>query len=104
MTVGANSRYRQLTAYPAAAADGTLRPTLPIRRTVSPQAATYRHRVTGVEDIEYLSWRYLRNSEAWWTIADANPIVFPLDVAVGDVVEVPMGEQPRGGDRTRVFR
>jgi hypothetical protein len=104
VTVSVNSRYRQLNAYPAAAADGTLRPTLPIRRTPARTGAAYRHRVSGVEDVEYLAWRYLSDSAAWWTVADANPIAFPLDVRAGDVVEVPVGERSGGTDRTRVFR
>ncbi len=103
MAVSINSRYRQLSAYPATAADGTVRATLPIRRT--PQVgATYRHRVTGVEDVEYLAWRYLRNSQAWWALADANPVAFPLDVGPGDILDMPVGERPDGTDRTRLFR
>jgi hypothetical protein len=103
MAVSINSRYRRLAAYPAAAADGTVRPTLPIRRTPAPSGATYRHRLSGVEDIEYLAWRYLRNSEAWWAVADANPVAFPLDASAGDVVEVPVGDRPDRVDRTRMF-
>ena len=103
MPVSINSRYEPRGAYHAAAADGTVRPTLPIRRGPAPAGATYRHRVTGVEDLEYLSWRYLRNSEAWWVIADANPVAFPLDLAPGAVVDVPLGERPDRTDRTRVF-
>lgn len=103
MAVPINSRYRQLSAYPAAAADGTVRPTLPIRRTPQ-RATTYRHRVTATEDVEYLAWRYLGNSQAWWAVADANPVVFPLDVAPGDVLDMPVGRRPEGTDRTRVFR
>lgn len=103
MTVGPSSRYRQLSAYPAPAADGTVRPTLPIRRSATPPPATYRHRVSGVEDVEYLAWRYLQDSESWWTVADANPVRFPLDIAAGDVIAVPVGDRPRGVDRTRMF-
>ncbi|ONI92916.1 hypothetical protein ALI22I_01180 [Saccharothrix sp. ALI-22-I] len=104
MTVSSNSRYRQQTAYTAAAADGTPRPTLPIRRTPPPASATHRHRVSGVEDVEYLAWRYLRDSEAWWTVTDANPIAFPLDLRAGDVIDVPIGARADRTDRTRVFR
>jgi hypothetical protein len=49
MAVSINSRYSRLAAYPAAAADGTVRPTLPIRRTPAPAEATYHHRVSGVD-------------------------------------------------------
>jgi hypothetical protein len=104
MAVSINSRYRQLAAYSAAAADGTVRATLPIRRTPAPAGPTYRHRVSGVEDIEYLAWRYLRDSQAWWALADANPVAFPLDVSAGDIVGVPVGARTGGTDRTRVFR
>ena len=103
MPVSINSRYAPRDAYPAAAADGTVRPTLPIRRTPAATGGTYRHRATGCEDLEYLSWRYLRASEAWWLLADVNPVAFPLDVGPGAVLEVPLGERLDRTDRTRVF-
>lgn len=49
----------------------------------------YKHRVTGVETLEYLAWRYFGNSAAWWHIADANGLVFPLDQRPGATVLVP---------------
>ncbi len=104
MAVSIGSRYRQLSAYSAAAADGTVRPTLPIRRTPVQGATTYRHLVSGVEDIEYLAWRYLGDSLAWWALADANPVSFPLDIAPGEILDVPIGRIPVGADRTRIFR
>lgn len=103
MPVSSSSRYQQQDAYPAPAADGTLRPTLPIRRTPAPVQAAYRHRVSGVEDLEYVAWHYLGNSEAWWVVADRNPVAFPLDLAPGAVLDVPLGERPGPSDRARVF-
>ena len=103
MPVSSNSRYQQRSAYAAAAVDGTLRPTLPIRRTPATAPGAYRHRVSGVENLEYLAWQYLNNSEAWWEVADRNPVAFPLDLVPGEVVDVPVGERPAPGGRARTF-
>jgi len=82
------------------------RPTAAIAIRPQPQPTTgdsYKHRVTGVEDIEYLAWRYLNHSTAWWAIADANPLAFPLDLRPGDTVQIPqLGEVGRVA-RTRPF-
>ncbi|GAB2678998.1 hypothetical protein [Nocardia goodfellowii] len=104
MAVSINSRYRQLGAYQATGADGAVHATLPIRRTPAVDTAGYRHRLGGVEDLEYLAWRYLRNSAAWWAVADRNPVRFPLDLRAGDILDIPVGELPDRTDRTRVFR
>jgi hypothetical protein len=37
-------------------------------------------------------------------VADANPVLFPLDLRAGAVIEVPVGDRTHRTDRTRVFR
>jgi hypothetical protein len=106
MTVSLTSRYRPLGVVEAAGADGRLHPTVPIRRLDQSTAlpGAYKHRVTGAEDIEYLSWRLFGASDAWWRIADANPVRFPLDLRPGDAVAMPSKEEfGRIVDRSRVF-
>lgn len=45
------------------------------------------------ETFEYLAeriWSELGGAELWWVLADCNPeIMYPLDVAAGDVIRVP---------------
>jgi hypothetical protein len=105
MTVSITSRYRGLDVYDATDAGGAVHPTVAIRRYAPrpPDAVDYQHRVSGVEDIEYLAWRYYGNSETWWRIADANPVTFPLRLRPGDVRAVPVTGSPGLLDRKRVF-
>jgi hypothetical protein len=105
MTVAINSRYRALGVIDAPGADGVVRPTVPIRRLTPPPPppARYRHLVTGVEDIEYLAWRFVGNGEDWWRIADDNPLAFPLDLRPGDRVDLPRSGRPPTEGRGRTF-
>ena len=101
MPVSLTSRYAHTSVYEATGADGQPRAAIGIRP--SPEAPDpgriYRHVVTGVETVEFLAWRYYGSSESWWRIADANPLVFPLDLPTGAAVAVPAAE-----DVGRVFR
>ncbi|MFF3407478.1 hypothetical protein ACFYW8_14990 [Streptomyces sp. NPDC002742] len=105
MSVSITSRYRQAAVYPAVDATGSTRATVAIRRYTPPAAGdiTYEHRVTGVEDIEYLSWRYFGDSQVWWRIADANPVAFPLDLRPGAALSVPASQDIGQVSRDRVF-
>lgn len=105
MAVPITSRYRGLDVYVAVDATGTPHPTVAIRRYAPPppEAVSYQHRVTGLEGIEDLAWRFFSNSETWWRVADANPLMFPLDLHPGDVVAVPTTGQPGRISRERVF-
>ncbi|MEU4520018.1 hypothetical protein AB0F52_15145 [Amycolatopsis sp. NPDC024027] len=105
MTVSIMSRYRGHPVVNAPDSAGTPRPTVAIRRHTPPptDAVDYQHRITGVEDIEYLAWRYYGNSEVWWRIADANPARFPLDLRPGDAVAVPASGRHELPSRERVF-
>lgn len=105
MTVSITSRYRGLDIYEAVDANGTVHPTVAIRRYAPPpaDAVNYQHQVTGIEGIEYLSWRFYGNSETWWQIADANPVACPLALRAGDVEAVPASGSSGRIDRERVF-
>lgn len=103
-TTSTGSRYRGLTAYVALAPDGTAHPTLPARPLPAPGPQTpYLHTLVAGEGIEYLADRYLGSSELWWQIADANPLVHPLDLQPGTVIAIPTGPQPGLVVRTRTF-
>jgi hypothetical protein len=61
------------------------------------------HRLSGVETIEYLAWHYYGRSAVWWRIADANPLVFPLDYRPGATVRVAPAGAINRVLRTRKF-
>jgi hypothetical protein len=93
MSVSARSRYARLAPMQAPDADGVTRTALPIRRHegVPASSARYAHLVTGAESLEYLAWRYQGSSEAWWRLADANPLRFPLEWRPGDKLDIASG-------------
>ena len=44
------------------------------------------------EDIQWLSYKFLRDPNVWWQFAEANPqIWYPLDLAMGDYIHIPPG-------------
>ena len=88
MPVDVTSRYWALESYDAPAPGGTTT-ALPIRPNVELRAdELINHRLTGVETLEYLAWRYYGRSSAWWRVADANPLKFPLDFQPGVAVKI----------------
>ena len=105
MPIPLTSRYHGTPIYPARDAHGETHPTVGIRPSTPPEPGTplFRHRVTGVESLEYLAWRYYGTSDAWWRIAEANALVFPLDLKPGATVALPAPEDLGEVKRTRRF-
>jgi hypothetical protein len=103
MPITIRSRYHGLTVQAIEAPDGSVRATVALRPPTPPQPRTqlYKHLVTGVENIEYLAWRYYGSSDAWWRIAEANPLAFPLDVKPGTPIAVPAADDLGRVVRTR---
>ena len=104
MPVSSSSRYASLPVFDAPDTTGEARPTVAMRLT--PGAAptvVYHHTVAAFETLEYLAWRAFHSSEAWWRIADANPLVFPLDWKPGDVISLPVRRERGRVERTRKF-
>jgi hypothetical protein len=103
MPVDVTSRYWTLPSYevPDEAGHTTALP----ERPLPPVAGLdmYNHRLTGVENVEYLAWRYFGNSGSWWHIADANALTFPLDYRPGATVRVPPARGVGRVLRTRSF-
>lgn len=103
MPVSVTSRYAALASYDVIGERGRTS-ALPARPLPEgSETDIYNHRVSGVETIEYLAWRYYGSSTAWWHLADANELAFPLDYRPGATLRVP----PVGGIgrvlRTRTF-
>ena len=105
MPISNSSRYFGLAVYEAKDARQVSHPTVAIRPSISPPQGTtfYRHPITGVEDIEYLAWRYYGGSDAWWRIAEANELRFPLDWAPGMTLNIPAPGDVGRSVRTRRF-
>ncbi len=92
MPVSLRSRYAKAPVYEAPDSAGETHATIGIRISAPPPGpgdAAYRHIVAGAETIEYLAYRYFGTSDAWWRIADANGLVFPLDLPTGAAVVIP---------------
>ncbi|HEX4694637.1 hypothetical protein [Sphingomonas sp.] len=103
MPVDIRSRYWVLNAYPAPTGDGPT-PTLPIRPNVEiAESDTVAHRLSGVENVEYLAWRYYGRSQVWWRICDGNPLAFPLDYRPGVGLRVASAGSINRVVRTRNF-
>lgn len=106
MPVDVTSRYRSLGSYEVAvgAETTTALPARPLGAV--PDGAEidfYHHRVTGVETMEYLAWRYFGSSTRWWHVADANGLVFPLDHRPGATLRIPPAAGVGRVLRTRSF-
>lgn len=105
MPVSSTSRYVGLPIYDAIDDHGVSRPTVGLRPSApaAPGTAMYRHLVTGTETIEYLAFRYYGSSDSWWRIAEANGLVFPLDLVPGMTVNIPGAGEVGLIVRTRRF-
>src|SRR5262245_37493881 len=103
MPVSSGSRYADLSVFDAPAADGEAHPTVAIRPPPQPSAVTYQRTVAAVDTLETLAWACFHSSTAWWRIADANALVFPLDWRPGDVVVLPVSADSGRVQRTRKF-
>lgn len=103
MPVNVRSRYWALAPIEAAGSDGTPVAGLPIRPVPPVVKATVDHRLMGNETLESLAARFYGRSAGWWHIADANPLVFPLDWRPGAAVSLPQGQGVGRVLRTRSF-
>lgn len=103
MPVDVTSRYWALQTYEAPTADGpsTAVPMRPNPRLTDEESI--EHRLSGVETIEYLAWRFYGRSAVWWHIADANPIAFPLDYGPGAAISIAPAGSINRIVRTRSF-
>jgi Tfp pilus assembly protein FimV len=105
MPVGNRSRYALVKVGVAGDAAGAAHPTIPARWPDgrAPSSPPYFHTVVAGETIESLAARYLGSSQAWWMIADANPLVFPAALRPGVRLAIPTDASPGRVQRTRSF-
>jgi nucleoid-associated protein YgaU len=104
MPIDVTSRYRGAPTFEVDDPSRGPQPTVAIRTPTGLLPGTvYRHVVVAPEDIEYLAWRYYGNSAQWWRIAEANPLVFPLDLRPGTALIIPAPDALGRIERTRRF-
>ena len=103
MPIQPRSRHSRLPVIRVRDASGVEHEAVTLRPPPPPPASATRHVVSGLESLEYLAWRYLNTSDAWWQIADANPNAFPLDLQPGARVVIPSAADAGRVTRTRRF-
>lgn len=104
MPVSSTSRYQGMPVYTVDDPRRGQVATVGIRETTPVTGdALFRHAITGVETIESLAQRFYGASDEWWRIAEANPLVFPLDLRAGFGLAIPGIDDVGRIDRTRRF-
>lgn len=100
MPVKPDSRFAALPVLRVETPDGGLRDVIAMRlMRRETEGQMTRHVVMQGEQIDLLARRYFGSERIWWRILDANPVLYPLDLRPGDVLDV-----PAAGPATRVTR
>jgi len=103
MPVKPDSRFAQLPVIQVTAPDGSTRQVIALRLASPPVGATTVYRLTQGEAIDLLARRFYGDEGLWWRILDANPVLYPLDLQGGDVLNVPAPGPATRVTRTRSF-
>jgi phage tail protein X len=104
MPVKPDSRYAGQPILSARAPDGGERQVVALRlRTPRTEPQLRRHRVNQAEPLDLLARRLYGAEGLWWRILDANPIVYPLDLAAGDLLVLPGVAAATRATRARQF-
>ncbi len=100
MPVKPDSPYAKLPVLRVQDSTGGTRDVIALR-LVRPESAGIgtRHRVILGEHIDAIARRAYGSERLYYRVLDANPIVYPLDIEAGDVLEL-----PAPGPATRVTR
>ena len=99
MPVPPGSRFAESPVLQVTAPDGTSRQVIALRLTRPTLDIVDRHRVSQDEPLDLLARRLYGDEGLWWRILDANPLIYPLDIVPGQVLDV-----PAPGPATRVTR
>jgi nucleoid-associated protein YgaU len=73
------SRYSSVATYQATDADGKTVAALQTR-LIPPTPAGFFHTYTADERLDLIAYKFYRNAEKFWLIADANPEMDPDDL------------------------
>lgn len=100
MPVKPDSPYAKLPVLRVQAPDGSTRDVIGLRiGRVEKNGIPMPHRVVEGEQIDAIAREAFGSERLYWRILDANPLVYPLDIQAGDVLEI-----PAPGPATRVTR
>jgi hypothetical protein len=99
MPVPPNSRFANLPVLQVTAPDGSSRQVIGLPLTRPTLDVVDRRRVSQDEPLDLLARRLFGDEGLWWRILDANPLIYPLDIVPGQVLNV-----PAAGPATRVTR
>ena len=104
MPVKPDSRFSALPVLRAVAADGSVRQVVALRLIRrQDEDGIERHRVRQGEAIDLLANLFYGSDRLWWRILDANPLVYPLDIEPGDVLNIPSAVTATRVTRARRF-
>ncbi|MGW4229491.1 LysM peptidoglycan-binding domain-containing protein [Streptomyces sp. NPDC004980] len=103
MPPGTGSRFTGLPTLTVTAPDGSVRRVVALRLTRPSTGKAGEHRVLQGEGLDLLARRFYGTEALWWRIMDANPLVHPLDVLPGDVLNLPDPEPATRATRARDF-
>jgi hypothetical protein len=79
MMIFKGSRYQNVPVYTTVGSDGRTVTALHIRR-IPDTPAGFFHSFTGDERLDLIAYRFYRNPEKFWLIADANSEMDPEDL------------------------
>jgi hypothetical protein len=97
------SPYADLPILTVTAPDGSIRRVVALRLTRPRLPEAGQHRVAQGEGVDLLARRFYGAEGLWWRILDANPLVHPLDVGPGDVLDLPEQAPATRANRARGF-
>jgi phage tail protein X len=97
------SRFAELPILTVTAPDGSRRRVVALQLARPQVEAVSRYRVIQGEDLDLLARRFYGSEDLWWRILDANPLVYPLDVRAGDVLNLPAPGPATRASRARSF-
>jgi nucleoid-associated protein YgaU len=104
MPVKPDSRFANLPVLQVLTPDGTTRRVIALGlERLSVDGDVTRYCVTQGEAIDLLARRFYGDERLWWRILDANPVVYPLDIEAGDVLNIPAPGPATRVTRTRKF-
>jgi nucleoid-associated protein YgaU len=104
MPVTPDSRFAGLPILEVTTPDGQTRNVVALRIEQLPtDQSTTAVRVRQGDELDLLARRYLGDERLWWRILDANSLVYPLDIAPGDVISLPVAGPATTITRARSF-
>ena len=90
MPVKPDSRFANLPVLQVIA-PGSVRQVISLRLTRRQRSNQVipKHRVTQGEQLDLIAHKFLGTEQLWWRILDVNPLIYPLDIQPGDILDLP---------------